>query len=682
MNEQIDRLYDLLPGVYRKRDAELGQPARALLRVIAEQVNLVEDDIARLYDNWFIETCDDWIVPYIADLVGYRAVTEAGDAATSTDAARNRILIPRREVANTIRYRRRKGTLSVIELLAGDVAGWPSRAVEFYRLLGVAQHLNHLQLRRGRTVNLRRGDALERIDGPFDQIAHNVDVRRINSYHSQGRYNIPSVGLFVWRLKEYSITKAPAHYLEWRRRQRNRNRYTFSILTNDTQLVTLPVREPEPAHIADEMNVPAPIRRRALEERTADYYGAGKSILIWIGDLDHPVPVEKIVAADLSDWVYSPTGDQVALDPRLGRIALAPERDETDVWVSYYYSFSAAIGGGEYERTLRPPFEKKLYRVSQQKNATAPDYFATIQAALDAWFMDRDHHPDAIIEIDDSGSYNEGIKEIKLKVGERLEIRGRDGLLVAGLGLKFRNHLSRIVIRHCTFVPGWSLGHDCEPKNEMAASLELIDTSAQLSIEHSIIGTVLVDQDEVMTDPLRLRIVDSILDATRFDYEALGVSGPRRAVAHVLLTVVRTTVLGQINTHAIELAENSIFMGRVKVARSQLGCMRFCYVTSDSRTPRRYNCQPDVVTANIKDPDQKALAEMRVRPRFNSLRYGRPTYCQLSNSCAAEITRGAEDESEMGVFHDLFQPQREANLRTRLDEFTPAGINAGIILAN
>jgi hypothetical protein len=35
----------------------------------------------------------------------------------------------------------------------------------------------------------------------------------------------------------------------------------------------------------------------------------------------------------------------------------------------------------------------------------------------------------------------------------------------------------------------------------------------------------------------------------------------------------------------------------------------------------------------------------------------------------------------MGVFHDLFQPQREANLRARLDEFTPAGMDAGIIFA-
>jgi hypothetical protein len=36
----------------------------------------------------------------------------------------------------------------------------------------------------------------------------------------------------------------------------------------------------------------------------------------------------------------------------------------------------------------------------------------------------------------------------------------------------------------------------------------------------------------------------------------------------------------------------------------------------------------------------------------------------------------------MGVFHDLFRPQREANLRARLDEYTPAGTEAGIIFAS
>ena len=723
-DERTDRLYDLLPGVYRKRDAEFGQPLRALLCVIAEQVNLVEDDIAQLYENWFIETCEDWVVPYIADLVGYRPVSEAGQAGSPTTfegIERNRILIPRCEVANTIRSRRRKGTLSLLELLARDVTGWPARAVEFYQRLNVAQHVNHLHLDRGRTVDLRAGDALDRIDGPFDELAHNVDVRRINSHRTQGRYNIPSVGLFVWRLKEYSITKAPAYYLERRHKRRDRNRFTFSVLGNDTQLVTLPFQEPEPTHIADEMNVPAPIRRRAFDERTADYYGAGKSLSIWLGDLDHPVPLEHIVAADLSDWAYSPQGTQVAVDPRLGRIALANDREETDMWVSYHYAFSANIGGGEYDRPLRPALKRKQYHISQQRPGHEPDYFETINEAVTAWVRDRAAHPDALIEIEDSGTYSEPIKEIKLKAGERLEIRARngarpvirlfdlrasgadalmvsgrrhdgeskrapqftlDGVLVTGRGLRFRGELSRVTIRHCTLVPGWSLGHDCEPENEMELSLELINTTAQVSIERSIIGSILVDQNEVMTEPLRVNVSDSILDAVRLNYEALGVSGPGRAVAHVLLTIARSTVFGEVNAHAIELAENCIFMSRVRVARSQLGCMRFCYVPLGSRTPRRYHCQPDGVTAALTSTNQKARAAERVTPRFNSVRYGTPAYCQLAATCAEEIKRGADDESEMGVFHDLFQPQREANLRARLDEFTPAGTNAGIILAN
>lgn len=69
-------------------------------------------------------------------------------------------------------------------------------------------------------------------------------------------------------------------------------------------------------------------------------------------------------------------------------------------------------------------------------------------------------------------------------------------------------------------------------------------------------------------------------------------------------------------------------------------------------------------------------------PLFMSRRYGHATYAQLSLECAPEILRGADDESEMGAFHDLFQPQRAANLRVRLDEFIPAGMEAGILFAN
>jgi hypothetical protein len=117
--------------------------------------------------------------------------------------------------------------------------------------------------------------------------------------------------------------------------------------------------------------------------------------------------------------------------------------------------------------------------------------------------------------------------------------------------------------------------------------------------------------------------------------------------------------------------------------------MRFCYVTPGSRTPRRYACQPDgvesAVDRNGPDAERDAavqLEQRRVRPVFDSTRYGTPTYARLALHCAREITQGAHDESEMGVYHDLYQPQRMRNLRQRVDEFSPASAEVGIEFAN
>ncbi|HYH84528.1 MAG TPA: hypothetical protein VEX60_03540, partial [Pyrinomonadaceae bacterium] len=479
------------------------------------------------------------------------------------------------------------------------------------------------------------------------------------------------------------------------------------------------------------------------------------------------------------------------------------------VWVSYHYGFSAAIGGGEYERQLRPPQGRKLYRVSWQRHQSQQrkrgarraqqrrrrDYYSTISGALDAW--SREDPDDAIIQIEDSESYVEPLN-ITLRAGQRLELRaaggtrphiyllnravnrpdflsingvesrrahddderaegdydeeregerdyekedeGRDeetergergehyeqseerggykgddeqgeqdaangeasrdayeeatdeatkrpsrlvldGLLIEGRSVRVEGSLGQLVIRHCTLVPGWSLDQHCNPQNETEASIELVETDARLTVERSITGTILVNKNVVTDDPVSIEISDSVLDSTRPSLEAL--SGPDATAAHALLTITRSTVFGTVSVHAVRLAENSIFYAgpaSVQVARTQTGCVRFCYVPPGSRTPRRYNCQPDLVADGLSG-DEKAQAEMSVRPQFNSVRYGTPTYCQLAATCPREITRGADDESEMGVLHDLFQPQREANLRTRLDEFTPAGMDAGIIFA-
>src|SRR3954468_8123141 len=110
-------LFDLLPAIHRVRDAAQGDQLRALLAVISREVQLVEQDITRLYDNWFIETCDEWVVPYIADLLGIRPLESPASGGEA-------VFSQRRYVANTLAYRRRKGTAAVLEQLAADITGW------------------------------------------------------------------------------------------------------------------------------------------------------------------------------------------------------------------------------------------------------------------------------------------------------------------------------------------------------------------------------------------------------------------------------------------------------------------------------------------------------------------------------------------------------------------------------
>jgi len=352
-----DRLYELLPAVHRLRDADRGYPLRALLQVISEQVNIVDADIVQLYENWFVETCQDWVVPYIGDLVGFTPLFDVGEPSSVQKAralARERILIPRREVANTVRFRRRKGTVAVLEDLATAVAGWPGRALEFYRLLSFTQNINYLRLDRGRTVDVRDGDALDDLGSAFEEVAHIVDIRCIGARHFPEFYNIPSVGVFVWRLKTYSVTQAPAYCEE----QQSPNCFVFSVLGNDTPLYNRP--QSTSAHPPGKLNLPTPITRRGLEcfessEVTETvtsgipyYYGDGKSFEIWTGSPRKVVDASSIVVADLTDLTYRPLPVQVALDPMLARIALPPTQTLSQVvWFTSNYAFIAVLGGGD-----------------------------------------------------------------------------------------------------------------------------------------------------------------------------------------------------------------------------------------------------------------------------------------------------------------------------------------------
>ena len=506
--------------------------------------------------------------------------------------------------------------------------------------------------------------------------------------------------------------------------------YTFSVLGQNGPLFVAPQPETDPTHIAEELNLPAAIRRHAFDDGPGVYYGEGLSLAIraegWAGAPGNaPVPLAQIVPADLRDWTYEPRADQVAVDPVLGRIAFPPSQlPRKGVRVSYRYGFPALMGGGEYPRPVVSPVgDYKLYRVGEGDKFE----FHRFGDALAQW--QKDQPASAVIEIGSSSVYVEPIaialadhQSLVLRAAQRTRPVLRlidwqtdlpdalsvtmgegsriafDGLLVTGRPLRIQGRSdgqpppgvcgSRVAIRHCTLVPGWGIDCDCRPRRPAEVSVELNNVRAAVEIEHSIVGAIRVNEDQVRLDPIPVSISDSIVDATAADRQAIGAPGDD--IAHAVLTIRKVSVFGIIDVHAIELAENSLFTGCVNVARRQIGCMRFCYVPSACRTPRRYRCQPDEAIAAVKkrltDPAkinaEIASERLRLRPLFTSEHYGKPAYAQLAAGCAVEIVRGADDQSEMGAYHDLFQPQRAANLRARLEQSTPAGMHVGLIFAN
>src|SRR5690242_17997724 len=123
-DEMKERLYRLLPSIYRQRDQEQGYALRAFMSAFESELQLLETDMDRLYNNWFVETADEWAIPYIGDLLGISDLSEK----------KNTFFSQRRYVANTTGYRRRKGLPAVLEHVAQDVTGWPARVVEYQQL--------------------------------------------------------------------------------------------------------------------------------------------------------------------------------------------------------------------------------------------------------------------------------------------------------------------------------------------------------------------------------------------------------------------------------------------------------------------------------------------------------------------------------------------------------------------
>lgn len=691
-----ERIYQLLPALYRARDLEQGQALRALLLLLEEQLDVIEEDVARLYDNWFIETCDEWVIPYLGDLIGALPLNWAVRGTASQRAY----------TAHTLSYRRQKGTLSALKRLARHVTQWATSSVESSRHLGRSVHLAATATKTPRLAYLRRGDTLTDLGGALLRAAHTLDIR--------GRHAPKDATLFLWRLRTDPLQRVrPAPVGDQPRA------FRVSPLGQDLGLW----RPLWPSYESPEVESALPIalsnrelerlfeeRRRALAAGQKPPAALDKAppLRIYLGGVE--VPLEQIVVSDLA--AFTPPPDHLdygtaqapvampikaALDAQRGRLVFAADVT-APVEVSFAEALCGELGGGSYSRVLRSDRTATLFRAS---------------AGTLAW-PTLSESQRVIIEIGDSHTY--APTDLILPGGVDLELRAESGcrpllrcdnwtvtmsegatlrlsgLLIAG-GLQLaapvlpagasrgatlnvdrfnefwgqRSPAAALHVEHCTLVPGLGLTADGAPISPTAPNLTVrgLFRELKLALSRVITGPLVLPKSDT-----QISISDSIIDA--LDESALALRADRA-------TILRSTVRGAVELHLLDRAQDSLLCGALRVELSDSGLVSYSFV-DEGTTMLLERCQPQLALSRASTSSDEPLMVLRarVRPTFTSTRYAAPGYFQLAQSCAEEISHGGSDESEMGAFHHLYQPLRDANLRSAAGEH--AGLSSRVLL--
>jgi hypothetical protein len=477
-----DKLWSLVPAAYRAADSETldgDGPLRELLDRIGASMAVVRRSIDRLWEDQSIETCDSWVIPYLAELLATNLVP-------SMDARGQRL-----DVANTIYYRRRKGTVALLEQLSHDVTGYEIRVIEFFRRLSRTRH--NLDPAIGRPASAadpagaRALQRLEQLTGPltgtpaggwadlrnplgasltgtaYDEYHHRVDVR--HGRGDLGWYGISKVGFFLWRSVALRVDRAtpvpvagcPGHWaFDPTGRQiplftaalRGANDYGESWLPVPVWQLPMPLTQPLWDAIV-EATLPDPGPTAYPDEDAAGLWGASLSVsATGSGDL---TPLE-----------------QVRVWPEVGRfqtLAGAP----AEVEVGYHHGLFSRIGAGPYDRRrlgapVRPePLPRT--RIAGGSAIALPNALAALGdtgsvVVTDGRTLTAVADPALVRDITIRAEDSERAV-IRLApgaapwvfTGEDATLR-LEGLLVSGADIVLRGSFEEVVLSCCTLDPG------------------------------------------------------------------------------------------------------------------------------------------------------------------------------------------------------------------------------------
>lgn len=715
MNER-ETLYGQLPAIHRRRDAEQGEPLRALLAIIDAQLQAVQADVETTWDNWFVETAEEWLVPYLGQALGVTVARDIGAIAFSR----------RSFVANTLRYRRGKGTPAMVELLARDLTNYPTRVVEFFTRMAWNEALNH-QTGRAATLDIRDTAALERLSGPFGEAARTAEVRRIAS--GRGTVNLPNMGLFMWRTQLWRVTGATASPIA----VGGTPAWHFQPVAGDRPLYAPLETESDPSAVATEASVPLALTRRRLwaEARrhgaamawpfAIEIHGQGAA-----GAEVRPVPGTQIDICHLGTIPASVAPDRVLVDPQRGAFVAGASftagLSAVEFVTDHYIATPGRLGAGPWSRDeaaqawldtwTGPPESRQVgYQCQVLTGGSGPGTVGSMDAAVQGWNDFLAALPDdtarsralGLILVADGRTHAlPPARVVRLPTGAVLGIVAArwpqrpdpaGGPAPVRLPGDLLADELRPVLVGTLRVEGLATGAD----NRGALYIDGLCIDGAVQVERGDLQGLLIASCTVLATPaidvdgsdganagLELELLRSVVAGDIAGHGAIArITSVDTAVtgavhgARADTSFSGSTVLGALHAGSLE-ADNSVFDATVLVEQQQQGCVRFCYLPPDSRTPRRFRCQPEQAIEDAgADAAAVALARLRVRPQYRSRDPHAPGFLLLDDVTALEVRAGAEDGGEPGCWHHLQHGTRLANLQNALPEYLRFGLEAG-----